>query len=401
MNKEQLSPHEFRIRGITGESFVQSLADRSFLTDWCYRNPSWPDGKELCDLLVVFDDVAVIWSVKTLTPRSDGTFKEEELEKSSRQALGAHRRLFELKKPITLKNPRRGSEAFDPALIRETFLVSAILGAGTAGALPLVQQPREDGPLVHVLSGTFVESVLTELDTIADFIAYLRAKERLYRAKVSVTVAGGEEELLSYYLTNERTLDALTDKTHVFVDEGGWSALQSRPEYRAKKERDRISYGWDSIIDRAHEGSPEYERVARELARPTRLERRMLGQAFWEAYVAAAEDKTHNVCRRVVSADGTTYCFVFVDEALGRESRKKMLLAVVWAARGMFPASAKVIGIATEKAIEETCSYDFLLLIHPELTQEDQHKIAKLREDLGLFKDAKEVRVHEDEYPRA
>jgi hypothetical protein len=34
---------------------------------------------------------------------------------------------------------------------------------------------------------------------------------------------------------------------------------------------DRISYGWDSMIDRAHEGSAKYERITRELARPDRF----------------------------------------------------------------------------------------------------------------------------------
>jgi hypothetical protein len=34
---------------------------------------------------------------------------------------------------------------------------------------------------------------------------------------------------------------------------------------------DRISKGWDSMIERAHEGTPKYERVARELARLDRL----------------------------------------------------------------------------------------------------------------------------------
>ena len=43
------------------ESILHELAKKTFLTDWCYPNPLLPDGKELCDLLVVFGDTAIIW----------------------------------------------------------------------------------------------------------------------------------------------------------------------------------------------------------------------------------------------------------------------------------------------------------------------------------------------------
>jgi len=36
------------------------------MIDWCYPNPKLPDGKELCDLLVVFDDKAIICQIKNL-----------------------------------------------------------------------------------------------------------------------------------------------------------------------------------------------------------------------------------------------------------------------------------------------------------------------------------------------
>ena len=60
------SPHYFREKGATAEKLIHQLATETFFTDWCYPNPKKPDGNELCDLLVVFDDTALIWQIKDL-----------------------------------------------------------------------------------------------------------------------------------------------------------------------------------------------------------------------------------------------------------------------------------------------------------------------------------------------
>ena len=59
-----ISKDYFNIKGKNAEQLVQELALKTFLTDWCYLNPMLPNGKELCDLLVIFDTVAVIWQIK-------------------------------------------------------------------------------------------------------------------------------------------------------------------------------------------------------------------------------------------------------------------------------------------------------------------------------------------------
>ena len=57
MGDLKLSKDYFQIKGKKAEQLVQDLAQKTFLTDWCYINPTLPDGKELCDLLVVFDNI--------------------------------------------------------------------------------------------------------------------------------------------------------------------------------------------------------------------------------------------------------------------------------------------------------------------------------------------------------
>lgn len=50
----------FHTKGVRAERVVHDLATKTSLVDWCFLNPKLPNGKELCDLLVVFDDVAII-----------------------------------------------------------------------------------------------------------------------------------------------------------------------------------------------------------------------------------------------------------------------------------------------------------------------------------------------------
>jgi hypothetical protein len=107
------SEHYFREKGANAEKIIHDLSIKTFFTDWCYPNPPRPGGKELCDLLVVFDDTAIIWQIKDLKVDTSGRYKQAEVDKNLRQLSGARRTLFDIKSSVKLSNPRRGEELFD------------------------------------------------------------------------------------------------------------------------------------------------------------------------------------------------------------------------------------------------------------------------------------------------
>src|SRR5437870_3650308 len=111
--------HHFTTKGKNAEQVVSDLAEKTFLADWCFLNPHLSNGRELCDLLVVFDEIAIIWQVKDLKLDNRGNMNSREVEKNLKQLAGARRQLFELKTPIELYNPRRRKESFDPSSINE------------------------------------------------------------------------------------------------------------------------------------------------------------------------------------------------------------------------------------------------------------------------------------------
>jgi hypothetical protein len=102
------SKNYFQEKGQRAEAVIHNLATNTFLTDWCYPNPKKPDGNELCDLLVVFDDIAIIWQIKDLKVDKQGRYKKAHVQKNLRQLEGARRHLFDLKVPIELENARWG-----------------------------------------------------------------------------------------------------------------------------------------------------------------------------------------------------------------------------------------------------------------------------------------------------
>lgn len=394
----KISKNYFNIKGKKAEQLVQDLAVKTFLTDWCYLNPKRPNGEELCDLLVVFDEVAVIWQIKDLKLNEHGKYKNSEVKKNLRQIHGARRQLFELRTPVELNNPRRGKELFDVTAIKEVYLISVLLGEGED-----IFSSREyiKSHTIHVFTRDFTEILLNELDTISDFTNYLRAKEKLDRLGQLFIIVGGEEELLALYLENNRSFDKLNEATFIMIEQGSWDKFRHSKEYREKKKQDRISYGWDSIINRVHESSPGYEVVARELARPNRFERRVLGKAYFDAYVLADNDKTYNLFRRsIVASWGVTYCFLFADDKKPRDYRKGMLTWMCYIARGTYKSNRKVIGIATEKKASPTCSYDFVLLDMPEWTEQNQREMEKVQRETGILLNPIIGIAHEDEYPK-
>lgn len=322
----------------------------------------------------------------------------KEVEKNLRQLSGARRRLCDLKTPVILENTRRLSEELDPTTIGEVFLISVLLG-DTPDYQALATHVKEHN--CHVFHREFTELVLNELDTVADFCAYLREKERVRAHAGSLMLAGGEKELLASYLFNERSLAMLEGHEIVFVEEGTWDELHSRPEYNAKKDADAISFVWDDLIERVHTtNSPDYENIARELARPSRFERRCLAEAYVDAHRKAdSADHPQGVFRRVLTTDNMTICFLFTGDQVEREGRRSMLGDLCFVARGKYPQHSKVLGIATEMAIRPESSLDYCLLDIPVWGPDEEREMQRLQQHTGVLTSPTQYAVTSTEYP--
>jgi hypothetical protein len=281
-----------RAEGVTpSERYLQRLGRDTFLSLWShasiYRDQGQTatsrQGKEVCDLLVAFQNYVIIFSDKLCEFPDTGNlatdwcrwFRKAVL-KSAEQVWGAERwirrfphRLF-LDRDCTQRFP---FDLPDPATATFHRVVVAHGASrrcrqlhGGSGSMMLrprivgdmhYSRPEDVEPFaigdidpnrgyVHVIDDTTLGILMRELDTAPDFIEYLTKKERFVRGG-RFCGAAGEEEMLAYYL---RTLDGNQQHDFVIPDghnflgllEGLWYELTHSNRWLVRAEADEVSY---------------------------------------------------------------------------------------------------------------------------------------------------------------
>ena len=325
------------------ERNLKKLCDRTFLSLWSYpslyrdqgQTATSREGKEVCDLLVVFERHIIIFSDKDCDfPRKGNPALEwsrwyrRAVQKSAEQVWGAERwiksnpkRLFldrSCSQPFPIDVPHLATAQFHRVVVahdasrrcRETFggtgsliLDPSIIGPAHyegANVRPFhIGQIDPTRGFVHVFDDTTLNAVLRTLDTITDFVSYLSKKELLITTG-RLQWAAGEDDLLAYYLgklnhqgEHDFVLPRGADK--LVVEEGRWDHFERSVERQTQRNADEVSYLWDHMIERfsGHilAGTsykpvlPPYatissqEEVLRFMARESRLRRRLLAEA--------------------------------------------------------------------------------------------------------------------------
>lgn len=453
------------------ERYLAYLARRSFLSLWSYSNlftdegrkSGKGDGKELADLLVVFDRHILIFSDKhcEFPAHADLSVSwkrwyKRAIEKSVRQVLGA--RSWLLRYPSRIYLDKSCQEPFPfplPAAheakvhliavtrgaygpCRDYFagqstgslvLNSAIRGSEHYDHPFMVGHVLPNGPYVHVLDELTLNVLLRELDTISDLVEYLERKEALLSHPIRSVVASGEEQLIAMYLTQ---LDATghhnfvgipDDVDGVYVDEGHWEEFIQNPQYRAKKEADAQSYAWDRLIEHfakfGEVGLDEernrqvatLEPALRVLASETRLARRQLATQLMDA-LQKSVPAGQRFLRLGYSTSNSQTAYVFLvippppfiktyDDY--REGRRAVLLACCKVAKLRATAAHRIVGIATEPGGTRGASEDLVLLeVHGDAwgpAQEEEARRLQVDADILLDERVEYYERRDHEYP--
>jgi hypothetical protein len=117
--------------GDEGEAYVLQLSYDTYLKYWCYPNPKDEKGdyKEICDLLILFRNTAIIISVKNHHYDGDyDKYQKKVIEKSTKQLNGAYRKLFENGKDVYIRHPDRDPEKFEPQRYQNIFRITINVG---------------------------------------------------------------------------------------------------------------------------------------------------------------------------------------------------------------------------------------------------------------------------------
>lgn len=393
--------------GVTAtERLLSDFCERSFLKLWSYPNPYKDDGHELCDLLAVFGNYVFIFFDRSKelqdTPDKESQvlwdrWKRSVIDDQVRTAHGAER-YIRSGRPIFTDGRRKNPFPF--AFDREAAIVHKVIVAhgakeacesaspqNTYGSLGITYSKTEGGKTipfhieidksnpVHVFDSHNMPIVLSELDTVSDFSAYLDEKLNAIATFDHLTYCG-EEDLLAHYLLNydeknKRHVigpNAQDQFNSVMIGEGDWHHFVRTDLYTNTKKEDRISYFWDELIQRTCQNSLDGtlggnsnivrgESAIYEMVKEPRFMRRSLSKTMLNA-VERFPDRdgfTRQITFLPSYQPNVGYVFLqfrapeaYRAEPDYREKRQTLLEIACGAAKNKFGNLVKVIGIGIE-----------------------------------------------------
>jgi hypothetical protein len=461
--------------GSTGsERALVRFARETFLSLWSYPNVVRDEpqrdgviGKEIADLMVVFEDDILLFSDKDCAFPSTGNadvdwsrWYRNAVEGAAKQLWGAERhirkhpdRIFidpqcKIPLPIPLPDQARmrvhrvvvahgGSQRCREALggSGSLMIVPEIVGddhkktRAVGGAPFAIGRVSATKPFVHVLDDPSLELLLTNLDTVSDFVGYIRKKEA-FIASGRLRMAAGEEALLGLYVAKlnaagEHDFVVTLDENSVVLTEDRWHNFLKSGERRRQKEADEVSYLWDGLIEQFtghfmagtshHLGDPaqdEFEKMLRFFARESRLRRRVLSENLIDMHRTTPSTKTR---LRVIPPmrPGDPYwvllLFPFAEHMkVGRKVpyeryraiRQEYLNCCLRVAKFKYPDTLDIVGFATESGRTTYGSEDGAYLDARNWSAAMQEDAKQLQQKLQIMLNPNKIKHHIAEYPK-
>ncbi len=280
---------------------------------------------------------------------------------------------------------------------------------------------------------------MSELDTITDFTEYLEKRAAFSRSG-HLGYATGEEDLLAYYLTRllkdgshgfAHPKNSSWEKNDIIAIDGNYSGLLNNPQYTDKKEADKVSYVWDSLInvftnpmlkgETVNYGGSfelsEHELGVRYMALESRLMRRMLGKGVSDV-LKGSHQKPKNFRCMAPGPDSpneeTAYGLLLLAhpekklEGGYEQYRRTRINMLATYCRGIlyrYRYLKRVVGFAVEppSSLEKGFSEDMVFAEQPIWTPAIEKEVKESLKNFGIMQEnnIQEGRAAIDEYPKS
>ncbi|HBS86438.1 MAG: hypothetical protein A2W91_19685 [Bacteroidetes bacterium GWF2_38_335] len=377
------------LKGKRGETFVNELAENTFLNYWCFPNPHDEEGnkKEICDLLILFKNICIICQIKNYEFKENHErYFRKTVESGADQIQGAERKLFHLNRDIWIKNEKQGLIKFDKEKYNEIIRIVIHIGEGFQFQ-NLGRLTKSNHEFIHIIGKEDIQYLLNELNTISDFVQYLIARESLVAKIENLVFAGREKDLLGLYQrikpSFEDFIESNKDKVLLIDGENSWDDyVKEKESYENEDillEIEGFIYDWvnrDLIIN---EKSRE---IAEELMSLNREERRFFTASLL-TFIHSYTDKGFNrIIRRNLSINNIGFVFFYYPSGISWEQleRLKLIAADGYALHLDYSiVNFIVIGITEKENIN---------ILHVDLTElkdKNTDELRKILKHLGWF----------------
>ena len=447
------------------ERYLKKLCDRSFLSLWSYpsltrdqgRKNKHGDGKELCDLLVVFGNDVIVFQDKECAFGNSGDLHLDwsrwyraAIQEGAKQIWGAERWIKE--NPDLIFLDRLCTQPFpfnfpEPSAARYHRIIVAhgaserckqeLNGSGSlmimANAVGPVASGAEEGKqlfttgqinvskgFVHVFDDTTLDIALQTLDTIVDFVAYLTKKEAFVSSGLFLSAAG-EEELLASYLA-KLNADGEHDfvfpsNTLVMLGEGAWLDFCNNPQRARQLKANKNSYVWDNIIEEFNKHNlaatqhyvshslKDIEIPLRILASENRTSRRLLSEELLEILERTPSHERFVRVTKSPCQNGVYYVLMLFPyfkqgpEEENRFARRTHLMDYCTVVKLRCPDADHIIGIATDSGLSGYRSEDMAYYDASNWSEEEQAYAKKIQKEFNILNTVRFSQGMVQEYP--
>ena len=247
------NPNKKPVDGTLAEDFIANLCEKGFFKLWTHPNPTGKNDKELCDCLIVFKNLVIIVSVKHCSYRKSKDLENYEVkrqrwekkavDKSIQQIKGAQRWLdkvdeFKRSDGRIVKLPLKKE--------RKYYRIGIAMGADRKFLSSCLGYRLQDDS--YIFDGISTNIIFNHLDTISDFIDFLKALKNDLKNKKIIFQGGGLEDLLAIYLQDNFSFKKLRDKNYIFIDDTVWRSFVDSTEYKNWQNKNEESKYWDILI---------------------------------------------------------------------------------------------------------------------------------------------------------
>ena len=380
------------------EDLVQRVGEQMFLRDFVVMRPMFRKGekhqqeKEAADLLVPFGDHLIGFQVRSKRETKPASEKTPvDFKRIETKIQRACAQLKTLRRAISARHLREVTNARGIRLSLDLDDIRRMTGVVVVDLVGEEAFPPEDRTAIyggfafdhdmpiHIFTIDVFETLAEELDTIPDFLKYLETREALL-ARGILIYAGNELDFLSVYKTQPGIIqDCVEGRLHsLALDHGLWNQYKADADgvVAARNRANEVSGVMDNVIEGVwlcigHDtgvrfpGRPDwggkgtedtYYRIALELSRLTRMDRRLLGERFLEKGRKAAQ--TGNSLLLTLPWGAGVVILASKDH---RQARCERLAALAGAAHAIHNLEP-VLGVVTEAYPDSGRSFDYALV---------------------------------------